>query len=228
MRWYSYVGNPAYDPDAATLLPGNSKLTEEQRDQVTADLQTHISEYPSQVACLQSAVNTLNVPLKVNTFNANTYLHRKLKAPVTIPAVGPLPEEVKTAALATNSKVGKEVRDQVAAWMIEHRKEFDTQVDTMKAAVEKFGLKIVPTSAAAHSYFNRLTKNAVKAAAKNGHAKEVQVIILNGQEYTDKELEAILKQQRNTVKPVKFCPECGFKMALHNEAYTIASRHQQE
>lgn len=226
MRWYGYIGKPAYDPDAALQGAQSGQrrgLTTEQQDQVTAYMQAHKDEYPSQVLCLQSAVDVLNVPLTVNSFNANTYLHRKLKAPVTIPAVGPLPEPV--GKLATNSKHGKEVRDQVSAWMHEHVKEFDTKVELFKAAVEQFGLKIIPNSSGAFSYWNRLTKNA---AARNGKAKEVQIIILNGHEYTDTELEEILKEHRNAVQPVRFCPECGFRMELHNKAYTIAQRHQQE
>lgn len=225
-RWYAYIGNSNYDPDAALSEHGGARrgLTPEQQDQVTAYMQAHKDEYPSQVLCLQSAVDVLNVPLTVNSFNANTYLHRKLKAPVTIPAVG-LPEGRRAGKLATNSKEGKAVRDQVSAWMHEHVKEFDTKVELFKAAVEKFGLNIVPNSSGAFSYWNRLTKNA---AARNGKAKEVQIIILNGREYTDTELEELLKEQRNSVQPVNFCPNCGFRMELHNKAYTIANRHAQE
>ena len=214
-RWYDYIGKVGYDPDAAAKRP----LSPAEQDQITAFLQAHKDEYRSQTLCLQAAVDTLKLPLTVNSFNANTYLHRKLSTPVTIPAVGPLPGIDKTT---------KEVRDQVSAWMHEHHNEYSTQLLLFEAAAKQFGLTCKISSSAAHTYWARGGKKKGKAA-NNGHsAKETQVIILNGREYTDVELEAILKLQRNTVKPVKFCPECGFKMVLHNEAYTIASRHNPE
>lgn len=229
-RWYGYIGRAGYDPDVAVaLIPatgqvhqrtGRNKvpLTPAQQDQITAFLQTHKHEYGSQVECLRAAVDTLKIPLTVNSFNANTYLHRKR-------AVG---STVVHSVEAVPTKTTKELRDQISAWMHEHHKEFSTQVELFEAAVKQFGLNVKVSSSGAHSYWNRLKKKGSKAA-NNGHsAKETQVIILNGREYTDIELEEILKQQRNTVKPVRFCPECGFKMVLHNEAYTIASRHNRE
>lgn len=70
-------------------------------------------------------------------------------------------------------------------------------------------------------------KQGKVTSALPAHSNNEALITVAGHEYSAADIEALLKEQRNALRPLKFCPECGYNLAMHQKALTIALRHSQ-
>jgi hypothetical protein len=64
------------------------------------------------------------------------------------------------------------------------------------------------------------------------HAEPVNGAVVNsvqigGREYSLLELEQIIRAAATALKPIKWCPECGYSLIMHTKAYSIAVKHSQ-
>lgn len=231
VRWFRYIGDKRYDPDlrdgtAAAPVETKSKyahppskITDEQRNLITAFMQEHIQEYGTQVNCFAAACKAVGVTMAVNTHNASTYFNRKIKAP-ELPVVELSPVRNLNGDQFNGGKAPgrttKEERSKLALFMAENSSDYPTQLAAMQAGIEKFGLTITANIGNASVYMNK-GKEIIAS-----RPKVVETITLLGQVFTAEQLEEIIRSARNAVKPPKHCPECGYSLVQHAHAYTVA------
>lgn len=229
-RWFGYIGDKRYDPDLrdGTEVNRGGKvvpvLSKEQREQLENFMVQHEKDYPTQTALLQAAVEKTGIPLSVNSFNANTYLHRGLERNGS--AQEPVREQPLQSEAPENPLLARETRKNdrkgFIAWLAEHKdgEEFRTNMDLFRAGIEATGFSIIASSANCSVYLK-------KAAALMANREPEKIEIL-GKLWTVPELETLIREKTNQVQPMKFCPNCGFNSSMHNKAYSVAMRHTQE
>jgi len=140
-----------------------------------------------------------------------------------------IPQPVPSAPVAepeAKRKVGhrmsKADTDRLVATLIINRAKFASFRECFIATVAELKMSLLPISANVSRY-RKLAKASENTG--NGAAVMIHTVQLLGRTYTTQELETILQQHQNNVRPIKHCPECGYSVTMHNKAYSIAIRH---
>ena len=143
----------------------------------------------------------------------------------------PSAEPAPVAAAAGPNKPGGRMSmaqvDEFVAALAKNKPNFKSFRECFIVTCKEMGKTLLPSSATVSKYHGMVKKklsNEEEQPNGNG-AVVIHTVQLLGRTYTTQELETILQQHQNMVRPIKHCPECGYSVTMHNKAYSIAIRH---